>query len=676
MLSTVPISKVQSVFHRDDKEVVAQRLQTLGIAEVEFLDRAELAMLDVPRDSPTEKASLASGWILRLAKLIEVLAPFDKKEESIMDELLGIERISKVEVEADTIESLTATAEKVVSDIEKDVQELNARKKELEPIINEKKVVLQQCERLVLEDFDISWLGESKYLYVAAATIPRESLPLVDAVISDSGINTDEFIMVQVPSDSPLIVMVSYKSDRRRVDKALHTLGAERIRIDGKGSLAEFREQIEKEIIELTDEKDVILSKLSEYSSSYLSVLRALDEVFRVYKARYEVFTKDGRTKKTTIMRCYVPTSKVEELKSTIINSTGGACVFAVEDNPPNSPSVLNNPSFAKPFEMLTRTYGYPHYNHIDPTLFLIPTFLMFTGMMINDFGYGVIIAIVGFLLYKGYGVFSEGVKELSLLILFWGVAAAIFGVLTGNYFGDLVGRYILGGNGAEDIALWMDPLEAPEGEVPAVIVIYRLTVFVGLLHLIMGLIMGMYNSVRNGEYRKAMLHYGGWSLFGIALAILLFTPLGALLAFPVLLPKVMLYVGLGVLVIGLLLAVVEEPMLTIVEIPTFIAFMLSYARILGLMVAAGGVALAFNRLAATAFDSVSFLPLAVLFAVLVFLFGHVIHLLLGGLSSFIQSLRLHYVEHFSRYYEGDGREFEPFNIETEYAIIKKEVCK
>jgi len=48
----------------------------------------------------------------------------------------------------------------------------------------------------------------------------------------------------------------------------------------------------------------------------------------------------------------------------------------------------------------------------------------------------------------------------------------------------------------------------------------------------------------------------------------------------------------------------------------------------------------------------------------------------LGGLSSFIQSLRLHYVEHFSRYYEGDGREFEPFNIETEYAIIKKEVCK
>jgi|Deesub1362A_J573_1020465.scaffolds.fasta_scaffold00265_6 V/A-type H+-transporting ATPase subunit I len=672
MLSTVPITKLICIFHTDDKEAVAERLHELGVAEIEFLDESDLVMFEISRDSPTERAHIASSWILRIGKLIEALAPFEKKEGSFLDDLLGVERITRVEVEGGTLEEAVALGEKITGEIERDVNELVERLKDIESKISDEETKLVQCERLRIEDFRIEWLGESRFLYVAVATIPPEGIPLVGQVMEKNGLDPSFMIMHFVEGTPPLIVVVSLKEDRVKVDKSLQAVGAERISIDGEGTLSEVKRKAQETIKKLKAEREEIVDRLSSIASEHLDTLRAVEEVFRLYKSRYEIFTNNGKTKKTSVMSCFVETSRVREVEKTINEATGGACIISTEEDPPDAPSKLENPAFAKPFEMLTRTYGIPKYNHVDPTLFLIPTFLAFTGMMINDFAYGAIIALAGFFLYKKYALLSQSVKELSLLILFCGISAMVFGVLTGNYFGDLVGKYVVGGVGAEDVALWIDPLEVPEHGLPAVIFLYRIIVFVGLMHLILGLVLGIYTSVRNSEFGKAFFHFGGWLMFGIALSILLFTEVGELLAFPSVLPSFMMYVGGAIAVVGIVLAMKYEPVITLVEIPTFIAFMLSYARVLGLMVAAGGVALAFNKLSAIAFESLPFLPAAVLLAVFVFLFGHVVHLLLGSLSAFIQSLRLHYVEHFSRYYEGGGREFQPFCMKCVHALIRR----
>ena len=95
-----------------------------------------------------------------------------------------------------------------------------------------------------------------------------------------------------------------------------------------------------------------------------------------------------------------------------------------------------------------------------------------------------------------------------------------------------------------------------------------------------------------------------------------------------------------------------------LVELPSLLSNILSYARLAAVGLASASLAILINNMAGGMFQAGG---LFVIMGMLVLLIGHTINILLGMLDSFLQSLRLHYVEMFTKFYHGNGTPYKPF---------------
>jgi len=294
-----------------------------------------------------------------------------------------------------------------------------------------------------------------------------------------------------------------------------------------------------------------------------------------------------------------------------------------------------------------------PQYNQLDPTILFAPTFILFFGLMFSDAFYGIIVLLIAHLLYKNYRAYSAALSDLSRVLMWFGFSSIFFGLLTGSFLGDFLGKYLLGRpEGSQAIALWMDPMYGSN-----IMLFIEFALVVGLLHTLLGYFFGTVDALKRGEYKNAILNYATMITFPFGL--IAYFALGA---------------RAGLLVAGaslLLLFVGAGLMSFYIKVSGMLGSVVSYARLLALMASSAGIAMTVNFLASL---SLSIPHVGVIIAPLVFIFGHVINLALNMLGSFVHSLRLHYVEFFGTFYEGGGVEFAPFAEARKYSIVQKEV--
>jgi len=350
----------------------------------------------------------------------------------------------------------------------------------------------------------------------------------------------------------------------------------------------------------------------------------------------------------------WVPQEKSKKAIELINKETDGACILNVDNDPEEAPILLRNPKPLNSFEMLTRLFALPKYKEIDPTLFVIPTFCLFFGVMLTDAVYGLILIIAALLLRKKYGKISPAALDMSTIFIGCGIAAILLGVLTGSYLGDFLGKYILG-KSSQEIALWMDPMYNGNA------MVFLLAVCImGFIHLYAGHLIGTYDRLRNGMVKEALQENISWYflLFGFVLAILVYFNL-----YP--LPEFVLWIGILLILVSFILLYMWYGFLFFTNIVGVVGNTLSYARLLAMALTTAGIAMSFNFLAAMALN----VPwVGIPLAALVFISGHVINILINSLGAFVHALRLHYVEHFGTYYVGGGKQFQPFREERRYS--------
>ncbi|MCC6501573.1 MAG: hypothetical protein IT362_00370 [Deltaproteobacteria bacterium] len=295
-------------------------------------------------------------------------------------------------------------------------------------------------------------------------------------------------------------------------------------------------------------------------------------------------------------------------------------------------PVFIKNHRLIRPFEVFLAALSTPRYGSIDPTPFVALFFPVFFGLIVADMGYGAVIFTLALYLRRRFGAEKQFLRDAATVFAVSGASAIIFGFLFGEFFGDLGERAGL-----------LHPVLL--NRIEALKTLIAVTIAIGVGHVILGVVIGIVSHARRRDLKetgaKAVYLTLIASFIALALAMAGFVP-------DALIPWAASVMGLSFIALSVL-----EGMLGPIEFMEALGNIISYVRLMAVGTASVVMALVANQMGALADNA----ALGVIIAALI----HCLNLLLSVLSPSIQSMRLQYVEFFSKFYEGGGRLYRPF---------------
>lgn len=331
----------------------------------------------------------------------------------------------------------------------------------------------------------------------------------------------------------------------------------------------------------------------------------------------------------------WIPSDKLDDSVSSLRQRFGNKVFYRWRypstDEWHEVPTSLSNLSVFKPFEIFLKLLQAPSYKTLDPTAFIAIFFPFFSGCMVGDLGYAVLISILGIWMKRKRA--SQLISDLGYVILSVGIWSGIWGIAFGEFFGDVGHRLFR-----------MSPLWVERSH--AVMPVMIFTISLGAAHVILGLLLGIYQGLKSRKHHLWMEKAGN-----LIIIIALFSLLVILKGW---LPEQFFTVAISAVIVGFLLLMIGGGMGGLVEAMGSIGNILSYVRI-----AAIGLSSAILAVVASKFVDVFGLSLLGLFLALSI---HVLNFILALGGSSLHSARLHYVEFMGKFYSGGGTYYKPFS--------------
>ncbi|TRZ91504.1 MAG: V-type ATP synthase subunit I [Methanosarcinales archaeon] len=445
-----------------------------------------------------------------------------------------------------------------------------------------------------------------------------------------------------------------------------------------KGNPPVILDELNKEVSVLKERMASVDSELATIKAEYSEFITAADEYLSIETQKAEAPLRFATSSNAFIIDGWVPSNKYENLESNLKEGTGGQAFMTklteeVKDE--DIPIELENPGPAKPFELLINTFATPKYREIDPSSVIFITFPLFYGIMLGDVGYGVIVAALALFIKNKFK--TGALNSLGMILLLSAVLSVLFGIIFGEFFGFPIFNMDVPNEIEHGILGIAGPVIAGVhlpvhrfGEVEPLLI---LTFAIGIFHILAGLVIGFRNVSVEHDIKHAIYAKGSWMMI----------LLGGVGFIAKLMPAVMNKLpmpsgdpifsgGIVLVIIGIILLIKGEGFISILEIPTILSNVLSYSRILAIGLSSAGIALVVNTLSMDLFIKPNGvlmgggIVLAIVGVVILFI-GHLINLLLGILGPGIHSLRLQYVEFFTKFYEGGGKKYVPFGYNRKY---------
>ncbi len=476
--------------------------------------------------------------------------------------------------------------------------------------------------------------------------------------------------------DGNIIAVVVPNEHREEVERTLLDSGFQAIPVpEEAGAPADRLKNHIDEAREATTGIAGVNQRLAEIRDRHADLLVACDELLTADVERAEAPLRFATTEETFITEGWVPEDRADGIRAALEKATNGRIYIgelAIDDDA-KVPVEYENPSFASPTQVLMDIYARPRYSELDPTLMVAIVFPIFFGLILGDVGYGAILLALSLGLRK-FLKGDEGRMLLSVL-MYASVSSIIFGILYSEFFGAALPWPALIFNRHLNIG-------TVGGHPPQITELMILAIWIGILHITLGRILGMVNARKfhHGRHAaKAAIANAGWigTMWGILLMIWAFYAIPLmpdLTGLPVVAMglNVAAVAGVALLVAGIL-GIFQENALELVEIPTIISHVLSYARLVAVGLSSVAIAMVVNYIAIGMMiqpQLEAITPLGVIliiFGVLVLFMGHALNTALGLLGGGLHSLRLHYVEFFTKFYKGGGKKYNPFGMKSKF---------
>ncbi len=456
-----------------------------------------------------------------------------------------------------------------------------------------------------------------------------------------------------------------------------------------EGNPSEIIKNQQKIHRDLNKKLNEINEELSEISRTHYTFLKGAEEYLEIENKKLDVIGGLGVTKDTFALEGWIPKSRIRELKNAFDKHSEGTVIYELDSHKENPPTLFANPKRFKIFEPFIRFYSLPSGLEFDPTLLFGFFFPIFYGMMIGDVGYGLVILFVSLWVIrrveggkKDFTIMPKFLRnfaktilkpvqmvKLAKVIIPGCIITIILGFCFNLYFGFHVNQYLFsflndtfGFNLPEDGQLF-DPIGTY-----GLRKLLLISGYIGLGMVSFGLILGILNGLRE-KAKKHVISKLGWLLFGWGIAMMGLALIGHKDINPTSSIEGMAYFGLLFGGIGLMFY--GEGARAMMELPSIISHILSYTRIIGILLASIILADVIDHIFIRTIDNP--LPQAVLGIIILFI-GHIFNIIIGVFEPGIQGARLIYVEFFSKFYHGNGKPFLPFGSKRRFTYDTHDV--
>ena len=566
---------------------------------------------------------------------------------------------------------------KLAADIENEIGELESiavktnelkdSQRETQRLIDETRNSLEQVVFFSGIDLDFKYLSGYDSIKVFAGQISEDQD--ISQLSEDLEIiRNKSTIVIFCPND-----MVEF------TERQLLELGFRSIDVpDIEGTPSSLDSKLSSELNKLENQKESINYEIKALAQRHGDWLVASEEHYAALSEKSSLPLKLATTENMFVMDGWVPSASVSELQQVLQKFD---VYYEIEEDPGDAPPIkLNNIGPAKPFELFTKLYSTPRHWEFEPTAIIFITYPLFFGLMVGDAGYG-----LAYILFAQYLInklqHSEGIVAISKILRTAGIYTFLIGTfIYAEAFGQsfynigkaigynsfLFAKYI-GWDFTFNVPLiehkgaWHLPIHkfSPYGAQFMLLT----SVIIGFIHISLGLILGFLNEMKHHDLKHAI--YAKLSFL-----MILWGGIMALVSLVGLLPDIVQTIGLVVMLSGLGLAIIGEGVVGLLEFPTIFSNVISYARIGAIGLSDYGLAFTVNYIAINMLWGLG--PVGIMTAIIIMLIGHLTVFTLGIIGTGINSLRLQYVEFFTKFVHGGGTLYDPFGYNRRYTKEKE----
>ena len=459
----------------------------------------------------------------------------------------------------------------------------------------------------------------------------------------------------QASSDKTLryLLIACHKSVKEQALSALRELGFSTVSFRGMtGTAKENDKALAENLAALEKERQEIEQRIAGLGGKREALLEASDRA-AIALRREEAKSRLVGTDKVFLLEGWLPADRCAALEKALEPFT---CAIETreptEDEYPQVPVQLKNNKLTRPLNMVTEMYSLPAYGTLDPNPLMAPFFILFYGIMMADMGYGLLMMIASVIISKKYRPKGTSGELFSLLGL-CGISTFIMGALTGGFFGDFLTQLVAIVSPGTVFALpkLFDPLDD-------LTMILIGSMALGMVQIVTGMAISLIEKCKRKKFLDAFFEEITWWIVFIGIALLALGKGAAVL-----------YVGCALVLLGPIVQGKGWGKLTGVfgslynHVTGYFGDILSYTRLMALMLAGSVIAQVFNMLAAMPGNVIAFIIISML--------GNAMNFGLNLLGCYVHDLRLQCLEFFNKFYVDGGKPFRPMTLDTEYVDLQ-----